>query len=58
MKAMDRPGSRPYKAVIYLPGHDEHGHLVTVRVVTAGSQEGLEKAVQRWLDPRPRKRRL
>lgn len=45
---MDRPGSRPYRAVVYLPGHDEQGRGVAVAKVSAASLEGLEKALKRW----------
>lgn len=45
---MERPGSRPFRAVVYLPGHDEHGRGVAVAKVSAASQEGLDKALKRW----------
>lgn len=46
---MKRPGSRPYRAVVYLPGHDEAGRGVSVAKVSAASQEGLDKALERYL---------
>lgn len=49
MTTVDRPGSRPYRAVVYLPGTGEGGRLVSVRTVTAASQAGLEKALAPWL---------
>lgn len=45
---MDRPGSRPFRAVVYLPGHDEHGRGVAVAKVSAASQEGLDRALEKW----------
>lgn len=45
---MNRPGSRPFRAVVYLPGHGEGGHLVSVKVVTAATEEGLARALERW----------
>jgi hypothetical protein len=45
---MQRPGSRPYRAVVYLPGHDDEGRGVAVAKVSAASQEGLDKALTRW----------
>lgn len=47
---MDRPGSRPFRAVVYLPGHDEHGRGVAVAKVSAASLEGLERACEKWRD--------
>lgn len=47
---MDRPGSRPYRAVVYLPGHDETGRGVAVAKVSAASQDGLERACKKWRD--------
>lgn len=47
---MDRPGSRPYRAIVYLPGHDDGGRLVAVAKVSAASPEGLDRALARWLD--------
>lgn len=46
---MDRPGSRPFRAVVYLPGHDEHGQGVAVAKVSAASLEGLTKATKKWV---------
>lgn len=40
---------RPYRATIYLPGHDEAGRLVAVRRLSAATQEGLERAMAPWL---------
>lgn len=50
MTTMDRPGSRPYRAIIYLPGHGEGGRLVSVAKVSAASEAGLDRALRRWLD--------
>lgn len=40
--------SRPYRATIYLPGHDEAGRLVVVRRLSAASEAGLEQAMAPW----------
>ena len=45
---MQRPGSRPYRATIYLPGHGEDGRLVPVRKVSAATEAGLEKVLARY----------
>lgn len=37
--------SRPFRATVYLPGHDEEGRGVVVAKRSAASQEGLEKAL-------------
>lgn len=41
------PG-RPFRAVVYLPGHDEHGRGVPVAKVSAATEQGLERALTRW----------
>lgn len=46
---MDRPGSRPFRATVYLPGHGEDGRWIAVRKISAATQEGLEKALEPWL---------
>ena len=35
---------------MYLPGHDESGRGVAVAKVSAASQEGLDKALEKWRD--------
>lgn len=41
---------RPYRATIYLPGHDEAGRLVVVRRLSAASQGGLDNQIKPWTD--------
>jgi hypothetical protein len=41
---------RPFRATVYLPGHGEDGQLVVVARVSAASEEGLARALARWLD--------
>lgn len=46
---MDRPGARPFRATIYLPGHGEDGRWIAVRKISAASEAGLERALEPWL---------
>lgn len=46
---MKRPGSRPFRATVYLPGHAEGGRPVSVAKVSAASEEGLKRALEKWL---------
>lgn len=39
---------RPFRATVYLPGHDEQGRGVVVTKVSAASAEGLARALDRW----------
>jgi len=41
---------RPFRATIYLPGHDETGHGVAVAKTSASSEHLLTLALQPWLD--------
>lgn len=41
---------RPFKADVWLPGHNEQGRGIIVTKVSAGSEEGLDRALTRWLD--------
>jgi hypothetical protein len=43
-----RPRPRPYRATVYLPGHDETGHGVVVAKVSAATQAGLERVLAPW----------
>lgn len=45
---MNRPGSRPFRATIYLPGHGEDGHLIPVRKVSASTEANLERVLDRY----------
>lgn len=45
---MDRPGARPFRAVVYLPGVNDAGRGVPVTKVAAATQEGLDKALEKW----------
>lgn len=40
---------RPFKASVLLPGQGEGGRPVHVRTVTAATQEGLDRALARWV---------
>jgi hypothetical protein len=40
---------RPFRATVYLPGHDEGGHEPVATKVSAATREGLEKALEPWL---------
>lgn len=45
-----RPRSdRPFRATVYLPGHDESGHEPVATKVSAATQEGLERALEPWV---------
>lgn len=46
---MKRPGARPFRATVYLPGHGEDGRWIAVRKISAASKEGLAKALEPWL---------
>lgn len=41
---------RPYRATIYLPGHDETGKAPVVRKITAATQGGLSDAISQYID--------
>lgn len=41
--------ARPFRATVYLPGHDESGRWVKVRTCSAATQEGLERALEPFL---------
>lgn len=41
--------SRPFRATVYLPGHDEDGQEPVATKVSAASREGLESALEPWL---------
>lgn len=41
---------RPFRAVIYLPGHDENGHGVVVAKTSTTTEDMLEAAVKPWVD--------
>lgn len=40
--------ARPFRATVYLPGHDEAGHGVPVAKVSAATAEGLERVLAPW----------
>jgi hypothetical protein len=46
---MEKPGERPYRATVYLPGHDETGKAPVVRRLSAATEEGLVEAIATWL---------
>lgn len=41
---------RPFRATVYLPGHGEGGQLIPVARVSAASEDGLNRALARWLE--------
>lgn len=45
--AASRP--RPFRATVYLPGHDEGGHEPVAAKVSAATRQGLETALEPWL---------
>ena len=45
---MERPGSRPFRATVYLPGDLGDGRWIAARKVSAGTQEGLERVLDRY----------
>ena len=47
--AAKSPRSRPFRATVYLPGHDEAGHEPVATKVSASTQEGLDTALEPWL---------
>jgi hypothetical protein len=40
--------AHPFRATVYLPGHDEEGHGIIVARPHAATREGLERALGRW----------
>lgn len=45
--ACGTPGTRPFRATVYLPGHDEQGQGVVVGKASAATPEALEATLAR-----------
>lgn len=41
--------ARPFRATVYLPGHDESGRSPVVRKVSASTEAGLTHAIDRYV---------
>lgn len=41
---------RPFRATVYLPGHQEDGAPVVVANVSACTEGGLARALAKWLE--------
>lgn len=39
---------RPFRADVWLPGHDENGGGIIVAKVSAATLEGLDAALEKW----------
>jgi hypothetical protein len=44
-----RGRKRPFRATVYLPGHDENGHGVVAAKVSATTQANLDRALEGYL---------
>lgn len=47
--AAARARKRPFRATVYLPGHDEEGHGIVVAKVSATTQANLGRALEGYL---------
>lgn len=45
---MDRPGSRPFRATVYLPGHDDAGRGVVRAKIACTTEDHLNTAMAAW----------